>query len=350
MANDQSLSLLNQQFPAYLQQKSPEDLVRFNQEAAAGTLGNAVNRISLKQSRFRLIKNGSEVAVLQNSFLDVVILRASTVLSKTFYEKQYNPGQEPEAPDCYSEDGVRPAADSKKKQHANCAECPQNQWGSKKNPLTQADIKACADSKRVSIVPHNQLGSEPFQLAIPAASMRDFGAYMNKLSTVSAPYNAVVTRVAFDTEASYPKLLFTAVRYLTKDEYDVVNARFEEEDVKRTAGIPGVGYSANAQAAAEKAGHKKEDLIPASESTDDGSWGGDTPEPKKEAAPEKPKATRSRAKKPEPEPSHEPAGEVDGWGASADPAPQSNKKPEPEVAEVDNLDDVDAILQDWDLG
>lgn len=365
--SSQDLTLLSQVRPNYLATLKP-DLVNINSEAAQGTIGVSINRISLKQSRFRIIKGGSEVGVIPDVFIDVIMLRSSPVLTKTFYEKQYTPGQEPEAPDCHSEDGIRPAADSKKKQHANCTECPWNQWGSKKNPITGGDIKACSDSKRISITPAHLPEGEPFQISIPGASMKDFGAYMTKLSSVNAPYNAVVTRVSFDTDASYPKLLFAPVRYLTEAEYAIVEARYEEEDVKRTAAIPNSGYSPVAQAAAEAAGLETEDLIPVEQEPVADAWGADAA-PQKPAPAEKP-APKKRTTKPkaeaQPEPAaaaedawgatptkpavQKPAAAEDAWGATK-PVQQSAAKPavkqQPQVQQAASMDDVDDILAGW---
>src|SRR5690606_35905935 len=95
------------------------------------------------------------------------------------------------------------------------------------------------DSKRLSVVPASRPGDAPYQLTVPAASLKDFGGYLTKLNSLDprVPYNAVITKASFDSEASYPKLLFTAVRYLTGPEYETVEARYDDDDVKLTAGI-----------------------------------------------------------------------------------------------------------------
>lgn len=238
MSND--ITVLQQGgVPAHLQQGQAAGR---NAGALTGTGGaGAVDRISLKQSRFRLIRGGEEVAVIPESHIDVVMLRINEGVTKMYYDQPWNPAQDSEPPTCHSDDGIYPAADSKRIQARTCAECPHNVWGSRINPTTGAQGKACADSKRISVVPASDVRGDAFQLSVPAASLSDLGAYLRKLDSISppVPYNAVVTRVAFDTNATYPKLLFSPVRYLTEDEYQVAEQeRFEADDVKLTAGLP----------------------------------------------------------------------------------------------------------------
>lgn len=256
MSTNQTPAIFSQSLPAFLAGKSREELASVNEAAATGTggTGRSINRISLKQSRFRLIIGGEEKLVVQQTFLDVVIVRANDGLNKAFYLKDWNPNDEPQAPDCYSEDGVRPAADAKSKQCETCAACPQNQWGSKINAVTKNKIKACADSKGIAVAPPSALQADLYQLKVPAASMKDFGAYMKLLTTAQTPvpYYAVVTRVEFDTSVSYPKLKFSPVRYLTEAEYAIVEDRYDSDDALEvcgagTAGLPPQPAPAQAQ-------------------------------------------------------------------------------------------------------
>lgn len=341
--------VLTEQVPAYLARRSPEDLLELNKQAAQGTLGRSINRISLKQSRFRLIKGGEEVYVMPEPRMNVILLLVNPHLTKTFYKKAYTPGQEAESPDCYSEDGIRPAADAKHKQHSNCAECPMNQWGSYKNPHTGKDGKACSDSKRIAIVPADSPDAEPFQLPVPADSMKELGTYLTKLSSANppVPYNAVVTEVSFDTKAEYPRLLFTAPRYLTEAEYDTVDPRREDPEVKLVAGLPGMGFSANAQAAIEGAVEPEvvAEVVVEPE-----------PEPKPVAQAQKaqPSGWGGTPDNP-PAKAKEPIAGAAAWGGS-EPATQdapakkeaAPKDPAPSQS-VEVGDQLDDILQGWDL-
>lgn len=103
--------------------------------------------------------------------IEVVLVKASPAVSKIFYKGGYVEGSTA-APDCWSADGVKPDGSVQAKVHASCADCPMNAWGSR---ITEAgkNGKACADSRRVAVVPladiDNELFGGPMLLRIPAA-------------------------------------------------------------------------------------------------------------------------------------------------------------------------------------
>lgn len=237
----QMIPFAQAQLPAFLQgQINPEQAKQMNMAAAHGAGGTAApNRISIKQGKFRLVVNGQETQVLHNPALNVIVLRVNDGVTKTYFAKEYNPNEDAERPDCSSDDGVAPRADSPAPQCANCAQCPQNQFGSKINRHTGAKVKACSDTKRFAIVPESQPGGDPYQVSVPPASLKDFGAYLRQLASLpqAVPYNAVVTEISFDMNADHPKLLFRPVRYLTDAEYATVQARYNDDHVKYVAGM-----------------------------------------------------------------------------------------------------------------
>ena len=210
-----------------------------NAEAVHGAGSVAINRISIKQSRFRIIMGGEEQQVLSASHLDVAIVRTNPGVNKTFYIKQWRPGQEPETPDCMSADGVTPLHGCKAQQADYCATCPQNAWGSRINPLTGAKGKACMDGKRLAIVPASNLSGDMFQLAVPPASLKDYGLFARQLNQLNPPvaYNDVVVRISFDTDVSFPKLKFEPVRYLSDEEAEIIQGRFDDDETRTVCGI-----------------------------------------------------------------------------------------------------------------
>lgn len=165
---------------------------------------------------------GQETALMREdgdgprNSIEVVLVKASPAVSKIFYKGGYVEGSN-SAPDCWSADGVKPDGSVQAKVHATCADCPMNAWGSR---VTEAGKqgKACADSRRVAIVPlediDNELFGGPMLLRIPAASLKDLKAYGDLLNSYQYPYYAVATRIAFDPKEAYPKFVFTAIRPL----------------------------------------------------------------------------------------------------------------------------------------
>lgn len=239
----------NAQVPAFLQQTglTPEQVKAMNAAAATGTGGGGVNKISLKQSRFRMVVGGQE-HVIPTMELDLVIVRVNEGISKTWYEKEWNPNEEAGAPECSSDDGISPRADSPKKQcgpDGLCANCPQNQWGSKINRITGEKVKACTDTKRMAIMAPGADGrysnreSDLYQLSVPPASLKDFGGFVRGLAAMPTPagYNMVVARIGFDPAVSYPKILFKPVRWLENDEWEAVRGLYDAEETQRVAGL-----------------------------------------------------------------------------------------------------------------
>jgi hypothetical protein len=140
----------------------------------------------------------------------IVMLKAKPQLSKIYYAKQYEEGDD-SSPDCFSMDGVTPDRSITTPQCLSCAACPQSVWGSK---ITEAgkETKACADSRRLAVVPSTDVANEalggPLLLRVPAASLGNLSAYDSMLKKANAAYFGLVTRVGFDTDAAYPKLTF----------------------------------------------------------------------------------------------------------------------------------------------
>jgi hypothetical protein len=163
-------------------------------------------RINYKSDEHKLITpDGDPIPSVR-----VIMLKAKPQLSKIYYAKQYEDGDD-SSPDCFSMDGVTPDRSIKAPQCGTCAACPQNIWGSK---ITDAgkETKACSDSRRLAVVPANDVANEalggPLLLRVPAASLSNLSAYDSLLRQANAAYFGLVTKVSFDTDAAYPKLTF----------------------------------------------------------------------------------------------------------------------------------------------
>jgi hypothetical protein len=168
--------------------------------------------------------------------IEVVILKASINKSKIFYKDGYKDGSS-ESPDCFSANGVTPDISSKAKQANTCDACPMNAWGSK---ITAAGkpTKACSDSKRVAVVPIEDLENEafggPMLLRIPAASLQDAATFSQRMKTFGYPLHSIAVRISFDTKEAFPKFVFKEIRPLEDHEVEMVLAL---RDDARTARV-----------------------------------------------------------------------------------------------------------------
>lgn len=204
----------------------------FNPDALAGDLYDGVasgfSVVSFRGSKWRIKHNGEEELLTRDvdgeevpiPSLEVVLIKASRNISKIYYEGNYSEGDD-SPPACFSVDGIRPDVQSANPQAETCAVCKQNVWGSKISPAGKK-IKACSDTRRVAVVPLGDIKNEryngPMLLRIPAASLSDLASYGKGMAAKGFPYNAIGTRIGFDTTASYPKLTFKPIRKLTDEE------------------------------------------------------------------------------------------------------------------------------------
>lgn len=191
-------------------------------------------RISIKGSRFRIVKDGAET-VLPVLELDVVIVGANPQLSKTWYEKKWDPNDEPEAPDCSSLDGLRPQADSPNPQSEICATCKWNAWGSRVTDAGQK-LKACGDTKRLAVVPANDPNGPVYLLSVTPAALKGLNQFQKELQLRGIAPEIVKTRIGFDSTASFPKLTFGFGGFLDEATQTTVDKLFGTDDVLKVTG------------------------------------------------------------------------------------------------------------------
>jgi hypothetical protein len=239
-----NLQVMPQNLPAHLSQLSA--LLPDND--LAGGMSGGYGVMSIKGSKWRLKEGGEERPIYMPGTTDlapsikVVLVKANPNLSKTYYEGGYVEGSD-SPPVCSSDDGISPSRDSEKPQCHSCAVCPKNEWGSK---ITDDGKKGrlCADARRVAILPAEDLNHTPILLRVPAASLQDLALYGKNLNRTGRPYAAVVTKLAFDANAAYPKIVFSYERDLGADEVQVVVDKLNDPIVEDVIGVPISGVPA----------------------------------------------------------------------------------------------------------
>lgn len=245
--------------PAYLKSFNVAEL---NADLTAHA-GGGFPVISIKGKVFAIVRDGERL-VLPNpkdpespaTAIDVVLLKVNKNASKVFYLKGYDKdNSEGQKPDCYSSDGVEPAADAQNKQAKKCATCPHNQWGSRITEKGASKGKACADAVRIAVAPAGQL-NDAMLLRVPPASIRGLGEYGQALAKRGVPYNAVVTKVAFDMDAESPKLTFKPVGLLDDASFAEAQELVASDLVTNILGASPVPHAAEAAPADEPEAEK----------------------------------------------------------------------------------------------
>ena len=196
--------------------------------------------VSFKGKSWRVKYKGDEILIKNSdgdpvASLNVVIVKGSAAISKLYYPGAYTEGDD-SAPACFSMNGVIPDPSGESIQSPTCAACPKNVWGSK---ITEQGnkTKACADSRRIAVVPYPDIANEafggPMLVRIPPATLNDLARYAEKLKQIGLPYQAVVTKIGFDHELAYPKLTFEARKGLTAEEAVIIKELMEEDAIGR---------------------------------------------------------------------------------------------------------------------
>jgi len=221
-----NVSTFNENLPAHLQNVKLDDFTK-----AFANSGGSVKRITLRGRVFRLIDGGKEIAKNTDPFMDVVIVNGSRTVQKSYYAAEYNP-DETSVPDCWSSDGERPDADATDPQHSHCKECPQSIKGS-----AGAGRAACRYSMRLAVVLSNNIGGDIYQLILPQKSLfgqgdvdhMPFLQYAKYVAQSGYNLNMLSTRLTFDTDSDFPKLVFNRSEFLDKDNYDTAVAQGETQ-------------------------------------------------------------------------------------------------------------------------
>lgn len=242
------LTVLNSQLPAHLKAFQAAD----NADLSGGVSGGYP--IISYRGKVWAIKRGDERTIVVDNenepvrSLKVVIVKSNQYLSKVYYPDGYVEGSN-EKPTCYSNDGITPGLDAEERQAAKCAICPHNQWGSK---ITDNGLKgkACADVRRVAVAPVED-PTDLHLLRVPAGSLRELANYGNALLKRNVPYQAVVTRIGFDPEAAYPKMVFTPDRWLGEDEAAKVIEVMNDPMIDQIIALTGDTVAAEAGADAD---------------------------------------------------------------------------------------------------
>ena len=223
--------------------KLPAHLQAFATEGNEfGFSGSSFPAISLKGKVFTIVRGKERTLVTKPGgegepapSLEVVIINVGPKqgYAKTFYAEGFIEGSAAK-PNCYSQDGISPAADAQEKQANKCALCPQHAVGSgatNQNPKA----RACKSSKLLAVAPAGQL-NDPMLLRVPGASTMALSEYGDFLSKRGVKAAAVVTRIGFDYSVAHPSLTFKAMGGITAEMAAEVGPQVNSDIVKSIIG------------------------------------------------------------------------------------------------------------------
>ena len=255
---------------------------------------------------FKRIINGEQVGNAVRGELDVIIVHALPDVSRVFYKGKYDPNN-PTAPDCWSNLGKAPEKEATNKQASDCASCDQNVKGSGEN-----GGRACRYQRRLAVMVVGDEQHDIYQFNVPAKSLfgkgtgnvHPFESYVKFLLANGESPDTVVTNISYDLNAESMQLLFTPLRNINDEEYELVKEAQANPEAKQYTMLT-VYQADNKQgkpAATPKTQAAAARVTRSDEPDDD-----DIAEPVKRAS-KKPEATADRVKS-------DLASTIDAWGA-----------------------------------
>jgi hypothetical protein len=225
----------------------------------------SINQLSYRGKVWRRVVAGEETQLTRQSadtgeqepipIVQVILLDHNKQRSRSFFEGNYEDGKN-SAPRCYSGDGIKPDASVKEPISATCATCPNAVKGSK---ITENGKQStlCSPFKRVAVIPSANIGQHPpMLLKLAQTSIWDkdnpeeakgwyaWDNYLDMLRARGAKHTGMVeTRIKFDLRVAYPKLLFSAARWLSPEEALTAKQAIESMATDIEAIVNGAGNS-----------------------------------------------------------------------------------------------------------
>ena len=207
----------------------------FGDEDTNLVVREAIPALTFRGGKWRLKKDGEETVITRTDedgdaipvpTVQVIVLGVNQARSRIYFEGDFVEGEN-QQPHCWSSNGVAPDTDVETPCAQTCASCP---WSVKGSKITknEKEVTACATLKRLSIVPSGRLALGPMLLKLPQTSVWDKDAkeheakgyfawdqYVSYLKARGVKHTAsVVTKIKFDPNTAYPKLLFSAAKFV----------------------------------------------------------------------------------------------------------------------------------------
>jgi hypothetical protein len=165
----------------------------------------------------------------------VIIVGALPKVSRIYYSEKFDPNKEATLPNCWSNLGDKPEDAAADKQHSNCTDCPQNIKGS-----GDTGGKACRYQRRIAVMVEGDESGEVYQFNVPAKSLfgkgtgnvHPFESYVKFLIANGESPDNVVTNISYDLNADSMELLFTPLRNISDEEYQLVKASQSKPETK----------------------------------------------------------------------------------------------------------------------
>jgi hypothetical protein len=232
--------------------------------AVAGGGGRQSKRISIKGGVFRKYSGGKEIGAIEDRHMNVIFVKMAHKASRMFYEGAFQEGQKV-SPVCWSTDSEKPDADVKNPCAMSCADCSKSVKGSGQNGTGTA----CRLSWRTAVVLPNDPSGDVMQLVLPATSSFGkedngrfpFRPYIQHLASHNVSAGRVITRMAFDTKATAPKVVFSPAGKVSDEDLHIIAQQAKSPAAEQAIKLN--VFQSDSSGQAEVASHRNEIAEPA---------------------------------------------------------------------------------------
>jgi hypothetical protein len=177
--------------------------------------------VSIQGNMFTLVDTvGNRASVMTHDpksgpYLDCCIIDAGDVVSRIYYENEYDATAAKRPPDCWSDNGTAPSVNASKPQAVSCSPDPEgvtgckwSVWGSATG-LNAAPVPACKSHMKLALMVagYDML----FLLRAPPTAIRPWKDYVAKFAPVDFDICDVITRISFLPGGKVGQLVFDPV-------------------------------------------------------------------------------------------------------------------------------------------
>jgi hypothetical protein len=178
--------------PDYFQ--GTNNLPQLARTGMQGIGGRRPPHISIMGNEFALVDALGNRSAVPEKYIDVTVLAINQHKSKMYFPDAYDI-KKPGIPVCFSDNGIGPSVESPEPQHATCAGCPRDVWGTRISALGKP-VKACSDYKKIAVFTSHR-PEMAFLLSIPPGSWKSWKQYCGYFGANGVDLYELVTRITF---------------------------------------------------------------------------------------------------------------------------------------------------------
>jgi len=232
--------------PAEVDQYFGAGNIKERQTVPSVTYGGKRWTLNVNGEKIPLVKRDEDGEEVNVPILRVVVLDYAERMGRTYYPGEYDP-EKPGQPECWSDDGRKPHPSVPEPKCGTCEACPLSAKGSKISAQGKA-VSACGQHRMVVVVPANNLGNfPPLRLKLAVTSNYDkkspeleaagwfaFQQYTDLLRARGVKHSGrLVTKMKFDPNVDYAKVIFSPDRWLETSELSIVGPMSQQPEVKQ---------------------------------------------------------------------------------------------------------------------